>query len=101
MRTNGRRAVATLAISLLTTLAFAGSANAASYYPSIVEDLSPVQPDDCVADQSEPGPGTECSLREAAQKANATADDDEIILENGTYTLDWEKGALAVEEAGT
>jgi hypothetical protein len=100
MTTNGRRGVAALAISLLTTLAFAGSANAASYYPSTFDDDFPTTPADCVPEQSDPGPGVECSLREAVEAANDTADDDDVILQSGTYRLDWDRGALVVRAAG-
>lgn len=100
MSTNGRRALAALAISLLTTLALAGSANAASYFPSTFEDDFPTTPADCVPEQSDPGPEIECSLREAVQAANGTPEDDDIILLAGTYRLDWDRGALVVQEAG-
>ena len=99
MWTNGRRAVAGIAISALTTLAFAGSANAALYYPSTFEDDFPTTPADCVPGQSDPGPEVECSLREAVEAANGTPADDEIILVTGTYRLDWDRGSLTVEEA--
>ena len=99
MWTNVRRGAAGVAVSLLTTLAFAGGASAATYYPSTFEDDYPTTPAHCEPGQQQPDPELECSLREAIEAADGTAADDDVALETGTYRLDWDRGALVVSDA--
>ena len=93
MWTNARRTVAAIAISLLTTLTFAAGASAATYTPGTFDDQTPVQPDDCIDG------GDDCTIREAVEKANSTAADDDIDLAAGTYLLFWDEGPLVVDPA--
>lgn len=81
-RTIGRRAGASMAASLLATLAFAGGAGAATYTPNTFGD-GPANGADCL-----PASTDDCSLRDAVEQANNTPENDEVVLAAGTYELD-------------
>ena len=85
--TNGRVAVTVMAAALLSALAFAGGASAATFTPTTFLDQGDVERSHCPANAVETDPENDCSLREAVEAANESPEADEVVLAAGRYEL--------------